>query len=110
MIEFSYPTGGSVGVRSGPLAAVGGFGVSRFGVPADEEPIPIPSPSPLIARISAPATAAPGQSLEFTVTLTNPSGTDHLLDPCPTYTEFVGSGAATIWVATVRDYYLNCDV
>ena len=110
MLRIGLPGGGSVDVRSGTFDTVCGVWVSRFGVPADEEPISIPSPSPLTARISAPATAAPGQSLEFTVTLTNPSGTDYLLDPCPTYTEFVGSGAATFWVATVRDYYLNCDV
>jgi Protein of unknown function (DUF4232) len=108
-LRIGLPGGGSMDVRAGEFDTVCGVSVSRFGVPADEVPVPVPSPSPLTARISAPTTVTPGQSLEYTVTLTNPSGTDYPLSPCPAYTEFVGSGDATIWVATVRDYYLNCD-
>jgi hypothetical protein len=66
-------------------------------------------PSPLTARINAPATAAPGQTLAYSVTLQNPSSSAVSLSPCPAYEEFVGSGETT-WVATLRDYYLNCDV
>ena len=50
-----------------------------------------------------------GQVLAYTVTLTNPSGSDVPLNPCPAYDEFVGSGSTTVWVATIRHYYLNCD-
>ena len=108
-LRISLPGGGSTDVPVGSFNTICGVSVSEFGVPADEVPVPVPSPSPLTARMSAPTTAAPGQDLEFTVTLTNPSSRDYLLDPCPAYTEFVGTGTATIWVATVRDYYLNCD-
>jgi hypothetical protein len=109
-LRIGLPGGGSVDVRVGAFDTVCGVWVSRFGVPADEVPVPIPSPSPLTARISAPTTAAPGESLDYTVTLTNSSGTDYPLNPCPIYEEYVGSGTATVWVATVRDYSLNCDV
>jgi hypothetical protein len=109
-LRIGLPEGGSVDARASDFDTVCGVSVSRFGVPADEEPIPVPSPSPLTARISAPTTAAPGQSLDYAVTLANPSDTDYSLRPCPAYTEYVGSGTATISVATVRDYYLNCDV
>jgi hypothetical protein len=108
-LRISLPGGGSVDVPVGSFGTICGVSVSQFGVPADEVPVPVPSPSPLTARMSAPTTAAPGQDLEFTVTLTNPSSSDYRLDPCPAYTEFVGTGTAKIWVATVRDYYLNCD-
>ena|ERR1035437_4822642 len=108
-LRISLPGGGSVDVPVGGFDTVCGVWVSQFGVPADEVPVPAPPLSPLTARISASTTATPGQNLEYTVTLTNPTSTDYRLDPCPAYTEFVGTGTLTIWVATVRDYYLNCD-
>ena len=108
-LRIGLPGGGSIDVPARGFDTVCGVSVSGFGVPADEGTFPIPSPSPLAARISAATSAAAGRSLDFVVTLANASGTDYRLDPCPAYTEFVGSGTTTRWVATVRDYYLNCD-
>jgi hypothetical protein len=106
-LRISLPAGGSIDIPGGGFDAVCGVSVSAFGVPADAPSAAWPPPSPLTAAIHAPATAAPGAVLEFTVTLANPTGADVALDPCPAYTEFVGSGDTT-WVATIRDYYLNC--
>ncbi|HVA86776.1 MAG TPA: ATP-binding cassette domain-containing protein [Candidatus Saccharimonadales bacterium] len=107
-LRIGLPGGGSVDVPVGDFDTVCGVSVSRFGVPADVVPVPIPSPSPLTARITAPQMAAPGEAFAYTVTLTNPSGADYPLDPCPAYEEFVGSGPGSVWVATVRQSYLNC--
>jgi hypothetical protein len=82
--------------------------VSRFGVPADVVSVPDPPSSPLTARINGPTTASAGHTLNYTVTLANPSSSDVQLSPCPAYDEYVGSGT-TVWVATVLHYYLNCD-
>ena len=108
-LRIGLPGGGSVDVRAAHFETICGVSVSRFGVPADEVPDPVPPVSPLIATISAPTTAGPGQDLAYTVTLANPLGTDVPLNPCPAYTEFVGSGTETVWIATIRNYYLNCD-
>jgi hypothetical protein len=55
-LRIGLPGGGSVDVRAGVFDTVCGVWVSRFGVPADEEPVPVPSVSPLTAQISAPTT------------------------------------------------------
>ncbi len=85
-----------------------GVWVSAFGVPADAWPPTDVPMSPLTAVINAPAVAVAGRTLSFTVTLANPTAGDIALSPCPAYVEFVGSGS-TSWVATVLNYYLNCD-
>jgi hypothetical protein len=108
-LRISLPAGGAVDVAASGLIASGGVWVTDFGVPAlQPPPAPEPPASPLVVRIDAPATMRPGETLEYTVTLTNPTSMAYALQPCPSYTEFVGSGAQT-WVATVDDYYLNCD-
>ncbi len=108
-LRIGLPDGGSIDVGAHGFDTVCGVSVSRFGVPADTMPAAVPS-SPLTAQISAPPTVVAGQVLAFTVTLTNPLSTDVTLNPCPAYDEFVGSGSTTVWVATVRHYYLSCDV
>jgi hypothetical protein len=109
-LRIGLPAGGSVDIAVGGFDTICGVSVSGFGVPADAEPVANPSPSPLTAVIGAPATAVAGRNLAYTITLTNPTGTDVPLSPCPAYDEFVGSGSTTVWVATVLHYYLNCDV
>lgn len=52
--------------------------------------------------ISAPATVRRGSTLAYMVTITNLSGQDYHLDPCPDYNELVGPKAA------VAEYQLNC--
>jgi Protein of unknown function (DUF4232) len=107
-LRIGLPGGGSVDVAAGDFDTICGVSASRFGVPADDAFAVTTPPSPLTARIDAPATAAPGQTLVYSVTLQNPTSTAVSLSPCPPYEEFVGSGAEA-WVATLRDYYLNCD-
>lgn len=109
-LRIGLPDGGSIDVAARGFDTVCGVSVSRFGVPADAEPATDPPLSPLTAEIRAPTTAVAGHSLAYTVTLTNPSGRDVLLNPCPAYDEFVGSGSTTVWVETVRHFYLNCNV
>jgi Protein of unknown function (DUF4232) len=106
-LRLDLASGGSIDIPGGGFDTICGVSVSAFGVPADAQSAAGPPPSPLTAAISAPATAAPGAVLEFTVTLTNQTATDVALEPCPAYEEFIGSGDTT-WVATIRDYYLNC--
>jgi hypothetical protein len=108
-LRIGLPNGGSVEVAAGGFDTVCGVWVSQFGVPADLDPVPNPPLSSLTAQMRGPTTAGAGQTLIYTVTLTNPSASDVPLSPCPAYDEFVGSGT-TSWVATVLHYYLNCDM
>jgi hypothetical protein len=59
----------------------------------------------LIVSIEAPRQAAVGTSLEFVVVLTNPTGEDLALNPCPNY---------SMWLAgplkVFRAHRLNCTV
>jgi hypothetical protein len=105
---IGLPSGGSVDIPGGGFDTVCGVSVSQFGVPADAPPATNPAPSPLTAAIDAPGAALAGTVLEFTVTLANPTAADVALEPCPAYEEFVGSGNGEPWVATIRDYYLDC--
>jgi hypothetical protein len=58
--------------------------------------------SQLTGSVSAPGEITAGQSLAYTVTVTNPTATDIKLDPCPSYSEGLkGYGSKT--------YLLNCD-
>lgn len=106
--RIGLPGGGSVDIVTGGFDITCGVSLSAFGVPADAVPAVIAPQSPLTAHIAAPATAVAGRPLVFTVTLTNPTDADFRLNPCPAYTEFVGTGS-TKWVATVLNYELNCD-
>ena len=68
--------------------------------------MPPPPPPPTIeptlkVSVAMPESVPPGEELVYTVTITNTSGTAYPLDPCPSYTQAVGS--------TIVDYYLNCD-
>jgi hypothetical protein len=109
MLRIGLPGGGGVDAPAHGFDTVCGVSVSQFGVPADGEPVVDPPLSPLTAQISAPTTAAAGQILMYSVTMTNPQSTDVSLSPCPAYDEFVGTGSNNTWVATVLHYYLNCD-
>jgi hypothetical protein len=108
-LRIGLPAGGYVDVAASGLIASGGVWITDFGVPAlQPPPAPDPPASPLVASINTPPTARPGEILEYTVTLTNESDTTYPLERCPAYTEVVGSGTQN-WVATVDNYYLNCD-
>ena len=106
---IGLPDGGRVAADGREFDTICGVSVSAFGVPSlAAQPTEIP-PLPITAAISAPATAAAGTTLGFVVTLTNPTDADFSLTPCPSYEEFVGSGSSGPWLATIRDYFLNCD-
>jgi hypothetical protein len=102
-----------IGIRHGGYLTVSGRGfnivcgldVSRFGVPVYAESQG-PPPPPLAARISAPATARPGEDFNYTVTLTNPTRRPVSLTPCPAYEEAVFAARGG---SVDKNYYLNCD-
>jgi hypothetical protein len=66
------------------------------------QPQPVPRYAGLTAVIEAPATVRAGSTLDFVVTLTNPTDAPIALDPCPVYSTgfFKGGGF----------YHLNCAV
>lgn len=85
-LRIGLPRGGVIDARV-RFDAVCGASVSRFGVPAG---LPkVPRPSPLTARITAAATARPGEDFWYKVTLTNPTASAFVLRPCPAYEEYV---------------------
>ena len=73
---------------------------------------PAPPPSPFVlltATIEAPASIAAGQTLDYFVTLTNPTAEPiSLSSQCPAYTESLATTAAlpNVWVHPT--YRLNC--
>lgn len=90
-----------------PFVACQWLGVSGFGVPQSPQG---PPPSPLdVLTVSQtmPATAVPGTTVDYTVTLANPTGGAVALSPCPSYEEFIAVPGAMV-SATARYYYLNC--
>lgn len=108
-LRIGLPAGGSIDVASNGFDAICGVSVSQFGVPAADMVAAEPALSPLDASIDAPSTVTPGTLLEFTVTLRNPTATSVTFQTCPAYQEYVASGDGSRWVATVFNYYLNCD-
>jgi len=106
--RIGLPAGGTIDIAAAGFEAICGVSLSQFGVPADAVTPVTPPASPLTVQMTAPATARAGTTLVYTVTLSNPTTTDVALSPCPTYTEFVGTGS-TKWLATVLYYGLNCD-
>jgi hypothetical protein len=111
-VRVSMPGGGTteVPIPDGFDDICGG-GAGYF---TSDSPPPESPQSALEARIDAPAVAIAGTTLRYTVTLTNPTGRDVALDPCPTYEEYVAtagnptgpvSGTVT---STELHYRLNC--
>lgn len=54
------------------------------------EPVATPPPATLAARIDAPSTTIAGETLRYVVTLTNLTSGALVLDPCPSYLEWLG--------------------
>jgi hypothetical protein len=76
------------------------------GAPASTKPSQ--EPQPAVVKLSLPPTAVAGETLRFTVRLTNGSAHSASLIPCPTYTEnLIVSDAALKLLGEVR-YFLNC--
>ena len=100
-LRLGLPGGDTVDVSGEGIDIFCGISVSLFGVPARTPPPPPTIESPLKVSLAMPEAVQPGEQLVYTVTITNASGTAYPLDPCPTYTQAVGS--------SIGDYYLNCD-
>ena len=61
--------------------------------------------APLVAHLTAPATAHPGEDVRYTLTLHNQGNTAYELTPCPAYEEFLTTSEGFVH----PNYYLNCD-
>lgn len=85
---------------------VSSLGASAFqpGEPAN----PIPEPQPAVVTLSLPPTAAPGETLKFTVRLTNGSSQSVSLSPCPTYTEDLIVDNQALKLLGEQRHLLNC--
>lgn len=108
-LRIGLPAGGGVIARGALFDAICGVSVSRFGVPADQQPPANPRPSPLTATISATGTVHSGADFNYTVTLTNQSDAAYSLRPCPTYGEYITAIAGAQVSGVNKNYYLNCD-
>ncbi len=104
--------GGQVRVgfpRSQPLSVITGAGiaVSAFGLPAPPPGL-VSSPLDALTVASAAPKAMPGgTTVDYRVTLRNPTSHAVALRPCPSYAEFVASPGTSLSQDTHR-YFLNC--
>jgi hypothetical protein len=82
------------------------------GVSVELDPVVAPEPAPepgtvasLRASLALPTSVRAGSRLLFTVTLTNPTDVDVVLEPCPIYEQSLYA----LREAVTDAYYLNCD-
>lgn len=108
--ELTISIGDGETVRAAPdvrVEEVCGLFVSNFGLPARYAPLkPAPgTPATLSASAQLPKTIHPGKLLTYTVTLSNRTATEIVLDPCPAYNEGIYASGLVVrrWLA------LNCD-
>jgi hypothetical protein len=110
-VRVNLPDGGNVaavqpdpstGFRGVPPCEDAAAGSTLTLDPAQGAAAPqTPAPSAaLSAELRTPPTAVAGATLEYEVTLTNPTGAAVPLDPCPSYTESLGT--------VTRAFILNC--
>jgi hypothetical protein len=97
-LAFTLPAGGRLRTNAS-IAVDCWLDVSAFGLPERFAPPKARpgTPGTLQARISLPPSAGAGATINYTVTLANPTDVAVRLDPCPSYTE------------DVRSFALNCD-
>ena len=101
---IGLPGGGAVKAH-GPFNSICGVGVSRVGRPARHTSSPHAYRG-LKLSVVHPETALAGGRMGFTVTLSNPTGHDIELSPCPIYQIGIYAGHHP----HVSTYRLNCDV
>jgi hypothetical protein len=103
-LTFGLPEGGTITVPGTTLnIACGGVTVTPF-EPAQSNAAVATGPlSDLETSLTLPSTVAPGSTLTYSVTITNPSNASVQLSPCPSYQEQLGTVVAS-------DYDLNCSV
>jgi hypothetical protein len=88
----TLPGGGTIDLNT-PINAFCGLEASSFHPePPPQSPEPTPTPGPfdgLQFQLQAPATVVEGSTLSYAVTITNPTGADIALRPCPTWSEII---------------------
>jgi hypothetical protein len=116
-----------VGARCNSANAPKGATTMAVGPRPTLEPVATPSPAIWAAHIDAPSTTVAGETLRYVVTLTNLTSGALVLDPCPSYLEWLGGHplpteappsnfpSFKIWVPIVRyaggvkeSHVLNC--
>jgi hypothetical protein len=105
-LAFALPQGGIVDAGGVTITNGCRLDMSAFGLPERvAQPQAKPgTPGILRAKIRLSATARAGATLDYVVTLSNPSGAAVLLSPCPAYTEYVGNEGG----GSRRSFALNC--
>jgi hypothetical protein len=92
-LAFDLPSGGRLSSQLTLWVGSCGFTMDNMGLPAPASPQTSPqpaSPVTLNARALLPAAVRAGDTLRYTVTLSNPTATDVSLKNCPSYTETLG--------------------
>ena len=107
-VEFQLPDGTVVAVPADPAryeAPVDcGLSASWFGTAHVEVPAPVDPTDPLVVTTTMPSAFAVEATVNYTVTLTNPTSTAIPLTPCPAYEEVLN-----VYPDIVDDRYrLNC--
>jgi hypothetical protein len=105
-LRIRLPVGDVIGVPRVSIGDACGLAVSDFGLPRRyEREVARPgTPSVLKATLDVPSSVKSGTTLEYTVTLTNPTGRTVTMRPCPGYTQ----GVFAQGYATSLSYRLNC--
>jgi len=81
-----------------------GFGAQDAGYSQPPQPLDV-----LTVGRSMPGTVGPGSTADYTVTLSNPTGSAVRLSPCPSYAEsMIPAGQSANQASTTYYYYLNC--
>jgi len=87
VVRFDPPIG--VGARCTSVEAPKGATTMWVGPRPTLEPAPTRTPARLAAQIDAPSTTIAGETLRYTVTLTNLTSGVLVMDPCPSYLEWL---------------------
>jgi hypothetical protein len=106
-LRFQMPGGGyldsSISVTEG-CGILDESGLGKRAPDVVEPTAPPGTAGTLSLSVALPPTVDPGMTLKYVITLSNTSGEDVKLDPCPSYTELVNSGKVI-----ARSYFLDCD-
>lgn len=103
---LGLPGGGTV-MAPAAFTTTCGISVTTFGGPPPPPPM-VEGPYPgLTAHADLPPTAVAGSTLDYTVTLTNTTDHDVVLDPCPVYEQGIYAAAAPI--SQPHYFQLSCE-
>jgi Protein of unknown function (DUF4232) len=101
IVTVSIPGSGTV-VLPGDVGPLCGLFADQFGVqPVDPEYTKSPIDGATVT-LELPSAVKAGGTLRYVVDLTNPTSSDMVLDPCPSYWQWIG-------VASKATVELNCD-